>query len=191
MKSNLLTPSERIYLLDLARTSIQAAVRKDDLPELEMEKLSPVLRANAATFVTLTVLGSLRGCIGTLEAYQPLAMDVQEHAVAAAIEDPRFPLVTPKEVEGLRIEISRLTTPEPLIYSNPAELPSRLRPGLDGVILRDGYLRATFLPQVWDSLPEPEEFLNQLCWKMHVPAGTWRERMLQVWTYQVEQFHEE
>jgi len=111
--------------------------------------------------------------------------------VAAALEDPRFLPVTSKEVASLRIEISRLTAPEPLTYDNPAELPSKLRPGIDGVILRDGYLRATFLPQVWESLPDPIEFLNQLCWKMHAPADIWRQRMLQVWTYQVEEFHEE
>ncbi len=102
----------------------------------------------------LTVGGAFRGCVGALEAYQPLAEDVCEHAVAAALEDYRFPPVLPQEVGRIEIEISRLTSPIPLEYEKPEDLPELLHPGVDGVVLREGLRRATFLPQVWEKLPE-------------------------------------
>ncbi len=142
-------------------------------------------------FVTLTERsGELRGCIGTLEAHQPLVEDVREHAAAAATLDYRFSPVMPDEVTELRIEISRLTTPLPLEYTSPDELPARLRPGVDGVILRDGGHRATFLPQVWEKVGDPEEFLAHLCLKMGAPANLWRRKKMDVLIYQVEEFHE-
>lgn len=185
-----LSPAERQTLLKLARQSIERAVAKRPLPRLNLEEFSPALRENGASFVTLTIQGELRGCIGALEAYQPLVQDVCEHAAAAALEDYRFYPVTPAEVPLLNIEISRLTPPQPLEYQQPAELLARLRPGVDGVILRDGIRRATFLPQVWEKIPKPEEFLSHLCLKMGASANLWRQRPLQVFTYQVEEFHE-
>lgn len=191
MSSKTLTNSERSYLLKLARESITAAVGGDPLPQVNLDALPEALRINGASFVTLTMQCDLRGCIGTLEAHQPLALDVQEHAISAALEDPRFLPVTERELSALHIEISRLTQPEPLQYDRPEDLPGKLRPGVDGVILRDGYLRATFLPQVWDELRDPADFLSHLCRKMHAPADAWRQRVLQVWTYNVEAFDEE
>jgi len=143
-----------------------------------------------ASFVTLTVRGQLRGCIGTLEAYQALAKDVRQRAAQAATQDYRFPRVRPGEVDKIHIEISRLTKPEPLAYSDPAELPRLLRPHVDGVVLSDGMRQATFLPQVWEQLPEPAEFLSHLCQKMGAQSDLWRRRVLQVEIYQVEEFEE-
>lgn len=186
-----LTEEERRYLLELARATIERATRGEPLPALDQARLTPRLRAEGASFVTLTRDGQLRGCIGALEPYQPLAEDVREHAAAAALDDFRFPPVTPEEVPHLHIEISRLTRPQPLAYTTPDELPARLRPGVDGVVLRDGPRRATFLPQVWEQLPDPAEFLAHLCWKMGAPPDLWRRKLLEVFTYQVEEFHEE
>jgi AmmeMemoRadiSam system protein A len=190
MSPEKLTPEERKSLLLLARRSIEAAVKREPLPAIDEEKLTEALRADGATFVTLTIGGELRGCVGALQAYQPLANDVQEHAVAAALEDFRFPPVSKSELPYLEIEISRLTPPKRLEYSTPADLPGLLRVGKDGVILQDGVRRATFLPQVWEKVPEPEDFLSELCAKMGARYGLWREKKLEVWTYEVEEFHE-
>lgn len=190
MNEDPLSEDERRLLLRLAREAIEAAVNDNPLPPLEVEKLPVRLREPGASFVTLTEEGDLRGCIGALEAYQPLVDDVREHAVSAAQEDFRFYPVRPGELPKIQIEISRLTKPEPLEYASPEELLSRLRPGVDGVILRDGLRRATFLPQVWEKLPDKAEFLSHLCAKMGAAENAWRKRHLTVQIYQVEEFHE-
>ena len=132
----------------------------------------------------------MRGCIGALEPYQPLAEDVREHAVAAALDDYRFPPVQKSELAKIEIEVSRLTVPAPLEYAGPDDLLVQLHPGVDGVILRDGFRRATFLPQVWEKIPEKAAFLANLCYKMGAGPDTWRNKHLQVLVYQVEEFHE-
>ncbi len=185
-----LTDAEKGILLCIARESLAAAVEGSTLPRLELNALPEALRAEGASFVTLTVGGALRGCIGTLEAYQPLALDVELRAAEAALEDPRFSPVLPAELPHIQIEVSRLTYPVPLAYQTPDELITALRPGIDGVVLRDGLHRATFLPQVWAQLPEPGQFLDQLCYKMGAQPALWREGHPQVLTYQVEEFHE-
>jgi uncharacterized protein len=185
-----LIPEEKQTLLQLARQALETSVRGHPLPLLDDTLLTPTLRADGASFVTLTVNGSLRGCIGALEPYQPLAEDVREHAVAAALEDYRFPTVQPAELGSIKIEISRLTLPVLLEYSDSADLISKLRPGVDGVLLRDGFHRATFLPQVWEKIPDPSEFLENLCYKMGAAPDTWRRKHLEVLIYQVEEFHE-
>ncbi len=128
--------------------------------------------------------------IKALEPYQPLAEDVREHAAAAALEDYRFPPVQPDEIDKLKIEISRLTVPSPLPYETPDDLLDKIRPGVDGVVIRDGFNRATFLPQVWEQLPTKEAFLSHLCRKMGAPDDLWKTKKLNVLTYQVEEFHE-
>lgn len=188
--SNLLTDGEKQILLRIARDAIVSRIKKKPAPPLEDESLTPALKENGASFVTLTIHGNLRGCIGALEAYQPLADDVREHAVAAAFEDPRFPPVSEAELNRVQIEVSRLTEPEELQYSDGNDLLAKLRPHRDGVILKHGFRRATFLPQVWDKLPEPDEFLRQLCYKMGERPNLWQETKLQVYIYQVEEFHE-
>jgi AmmeMemoRadiSam system protein A len=187
-----LTQEERRQLLDLARCSIEYAVQGKELNLPELETFPARLREKGVCFVTLTnATGGLRGCIGGLEATQPLVVDVCQHASAAALEDYRFPPVRPEEVSTLRIEISRLTSPVSLEYAQPEDLPELLHPGVDGVVLRDGFHRATFLPQVWEKIPSPTEFLSALCEKMGAPANLWRKRKLRVDIYYVEEFEEE
>lgn len=185
-----LSNQDRQILLKLARQFIQLAVEKKRLPVLDLSSFSPDLQRNGASFVTLTEAGELRGCIGTLEPYQPLVQDVCEHAVAAALQDYRFPPLQPFEVPLIKIEISRLTLPQPIEYTNPMDLPGLLRPGVDGVILKDGIHKATFLPQVWEQLPDPYDFLSHLCQKMGVSPGLWQRKVLSVSIYEVEEFHE-
>lgn len=186
-----LTLEEQQILLRLAREAMTQRVKGGKASRLELSSLPPRLREDGASFITLTIRGELRGCIGALEAYQPLAEDVREHAVAAALEDPRFPLVEERELGAIQVEVSRLTRPLPLEYKDADDLLSKLRPHVDGVILRETYgRRATFLPQVWEKLPNPAEFLNHLCQKMGLSENAWRSKHLDVLTYQVEEFHE-
>jgi len=189
--SDRLSPQERIALLEIARQAINSVVQGNSLEPLDLAHLPLVLREEGASFVTLTIAGQLRGCIGALEAYQPLALDVQEHAVAAATEDYRFPPVSRQELPLIDIEISRLTPMKALDYSGFQELLNKVRPGVDGVVLRDGMRRATFLPQVWEKVSSKEEFFDHLCLKMGARQNLWREKQLLVWTYQVEEFNDE
>lgn len=185
-----LTDEEKAYLLKLARQALELGVRGQPLPPLDLDSLTPTLRENGASFVTLTIDGELRGCVGTLEPHQPLAEDVREHAVAAALEDYRFPPVNEAELPKIKIEVSRLTLPTPLAYTDAQDLLAKLRPGVDGVVLRDGWRRATFLPQVWEKIPDRAEFLDNLCYKMGIAPNTWRQKHLEVLVYEVEEFHE-
>ncbi|HLO30758.1 MAG TPA: AmmeMemoRadiSam system protein A [Anaerolineales bacterium] len=186
-----LTIEEQKVLLRLAREALECGVKEKKLPLLDQSTLTLSLREQGASFVTLTIRGQLRGCIGALEPSQPLAEDVREHAVAAALKDPRFPPVREEELDRIQIEVSRLTHPVPLEYESTNDLLSKLCPHVDGVILREGpYRRATFLPQVWEKIPEPAEFLSNLCYKMGVEPELWRRKHLDVLTYQVEEFHE-
>jgi AmmeMemoRadiSam system protein A len=185
-----ITEADRTFLLSLARQSIENCANSATAPHIDKKALSPILQEDGACFVTLTSRGYLRGCVGALEPYQSLVEDVSEHAIAAAFQDFRFPPVQANELKDIEIEISYLTRPEPLKYENPEDLPKLLRPNMDGVVLRDGMRRATFLPQVWEKIPDPEEFLEELCMKMGAPANLWRRKKLDVMIYQVEEFHE-
>jgi uncharacterized protein len=192
MPAERLTPEERRLLLHFARQSIESALDGREFLPPDLGSLSPSLREEGVCFVTLTCQGGeLRGCIGGLEAVQPLAVDVCKHAAAAAFEDYRFAPVRRNELSAICIEISRLTPPEPLDYGSPTELLSLFRPMVDGVVIRDGRRRSTFLPQVWEKLPDPEIFLNHLCQKMGAQPDLWRKKKLQVERYQVEEFSDQ
>ena len=186
----MLTAQEKEILLKTARQSLELKLRGEKLPPLNAASQTSLLQADGASFVTLTIGGKLRGCIGTIEAYQPLIEDVREHALAAAMNDYRFPKVQLEELDTIEIEISRLTKPVPLSYTDADDLLAKLRPGVDGVVLADGSQRATFLPQVWVQLPKAEEFLDHLCSKMGKSADLWRRKKLDVLIYQVEEFRE-
>ena len=185
-----LTIEEKRTLLELARDALEEGVGGQPLSPLDFNTLSSRLIEPGATFVTLTINHELRGCIGALEATLALAEDVRVHAVAAALDDYRFPAVREEEVSKIKIEISRLTPPKLLSFDNPEKLLEQIRPGLDGVVLQQGDRRATFLPQVWEKVPEVKVFLSMLCRKMGVPSDQWRSTKLQVFTYQVEEFQE-
>jgi AmmeMemoRadiSam system protein A len=188
--SDLLTAGEKGILLGLARQALEDGVLRKTLIPLDLNQYSIKLRNPGATFVTLTTSGELRGCIGSLEARRPLVEDVRYHAVAAALEDFRFPPVEAKEISSIFIEISRLTDPQIVNFKDPDELIEILRPGIDGVILMEGIHRATFLPQVWSKVPDTEIFLSMLSRKMGKPSDYWRSKTIKVFTYQVEEFHE-
>ena len=185
-----LTDGEKQILLRLAREAMEHAVKRKKLPVLDVNSLTPQLRENGASFVTITINDNLRGCIGALEAYQSLAEDVREHAIAAALKDPRFPPVVESELNRIKLEVSSLTAPRLLEYSSGEELLVKLNPHVDGVILKDGRRRATFLPQVWQKIPSAADFLDHLCDKMGARKNLWRDTKLEVFTYQVEEFHE-
>jgi uncharacterized protein len=147
----------------------------------------PWLEELAATFVTLKKDGALRGCIGSLEARRPLGVDVADNARAAAFRDPRFPPVEPVELFELEIEISVLSPREVMPVRTEEEALSHLRPGIDGVVLEFGGNKATFLPQVWEGLPEPEVFLSELRRKAQLPPRFWHPQM-RISRYTVEKY---
>jgi AmmeMemoRadiSam system protein A len=155
-------------LLDIARNSIEAALGVSGVMLLPDE---PWLKPAHASFVTLTQNGRLRGCIGSLEAHRPLGEDVRHNARAAALSDPRFPPLTREELAGTRVEVSLLSTPKLLAFADHADLIARLRPGEDGLILECGEASGTFLPQVWESLPDAEQFVAELKRKAGLSPG--------------------
>ena len=174
-------------LLALARQSITDALSPGPAP---IRTIGPDWLAEpGATFVTLTESGRLRGCIGSLQAWRPLVDDVAANARAAAFHDPRFPPVSASEIAGLRIEVSLLSTPEPLSFASEADAVAQLRPHVDGVILSASGRRGTFLPQVWDDLPAPADFWAHLRRKAGLPAGYWGPDV-RVERYTVEKWSE-
>ena len=189
--TNKLSGEEQKLLLKTARNAIRQELDKEEKLPLVMDEYSPKLQEKGACFITIKKNGVLRGCVGSIEAVHPLIQDVQERAVAAAFQDYRFPSLTLPELDEISIEISRLTQPRKLTYEDGEDLIAKLRPRIDGVILRHQTRRATFLPQVWEQLPNPELFLNRLCAKMGLDQSIWRSTKLQVETYQVEKFREE
>ncbi|MCJ7717326.1 MAG: AmmeMemoRadiSam system protein A [Anaerolineales bacterium] len=186
-----LSRDEKDLLLITARNAICRELDQENRLAPLTEKFSGILQEKGACFITIKIKGVLRGCVGSIEAIQPLIEDVRSRAVAAAFQDPRFPPLTIPELDEISIEISRLTQPSKLTYQTPEDLIDQLRPGIDGVILSHQFRRATFLPQVWDQLPTPELFLGRLCIKMGLDQAIWRTASLQVETYQVEKFQEE
>lgn len=168
-----LSVHDRTTLLDIARASIRHGLQQRRALDVNPNDYPETLRPLRATFVTLDIDGQLRGCIGALLAYQPLVQDVAAHAFAAAFEDPRFPALRLDEFPQLDVHISVLSPPEPLHFSSEAELLEQLRPGVDGLILHFHSHRATFLPAVWESLPDPCLFLAQLKRKAGLPPEFW------------------
>ena len=185
-----LSTDEKRDLLRLARGALEAAVRGNELPPVDRSALPAALARRSSCFVTLTMGGRLRGCIGGLAAERPLYEDVQLRAAQAGLRDYRFSPVRRDELAGIEIEVSVLTTPTPMSNTSPDDLAARLRPGVDGVVLQQGGRKATFLPQVWEHAPEPERFLGMLCEKLGLPAGAWRKLPLEVLTYQVSMMTE-
>lgn len=177
------TPDEQTLLLKIARQALEAATSGQDIPVPDGETLPGALREERACFVTLQIDGELRGCTGTLVARRGLAQEVAVTAVQTAFHDPRFLPVTAQEVPSIQIEISVLTPSVLLDYDQPADLPRLLHPQVDGVTLQLGHHRSTFLPQVWERVSDPDEFLTMLTRKMGLPGDTWRERKMHVEIY--------
>lgn len=180
-----LTRTNQLLLLDLARASIRHGVQAGRPLTVVLEELTDELVVLRASFVTLEKNGRLRGCIGSLEAWRPLAVDVAENAFAAAFRDPRFPPVHSEEVEELEIHLSLLTEPVAMTFSSEADLLAQLRPGVDGLILSAGPCRGTFLPSVWAELATPPLFLSQLKRKAGLAADYWSPSV-RIWRYETE-----
>ena len=167
---------DRALLLQLARQSIEEGlVGKRQTPVVD--DCSEALRNPGASFVTLKLDNRLRGCIGSLEAHRPLVLDVFENAYAAAFRDPRFPGLQVSEFERLDFHISVLSAPQPMVFESEEDLLAQLRPEVDGLVIEEGFRRGTFLPAVWESLPQPEQFLAQLKLKAGLPAEYWSDRI--------------
>ena len=172
-------------LLVRARNAIAAEFGLEGRPEPE----NTALAEPGATFVTLTQDGQLRGCIGSLEAWRKLDGDVRENARAAAFRDPRFPPLGRDELARTRVEVSLLTAPEPMTFTDEADALRQLRPGIDGVIFEVGRHRSTFLPQVWESLPNRREFMGHLKYKAGLPPNFWSQEV-RLYRYEVQKWKE-
>jgi uncharacterized protein len=186
---DLLGPSQRRALLGLARQSIEHGLSHGRAISVDPTRYPAELAAQRAAFVTLETHGTLRGCIGHLEAIAPLVRDVADNAFAAAFRDPRFPPLRPAELPHLAIEISVLSVPRPLSFSSETELLTMIEPGVDGLILEDGSARGTFLPTVWRNLPEPKDFLRHLKTKAGLSPDYWSND-IRIQRYRTESFSE-
>ena len=187
MTPQLYNADQRARLLAAARKSIAYGAQTKVVYPLDLEEWEPAFQEFAAAFVTLRAQGRLRGCIGSLRAYRALIEDVVGNAYAAALQDPRFAGVRPDEVSALSVHISVLGPPSPIDCADEADLLATLRPGIDGLILADGNRRATYLPSVWESLPDPAEFVRELKHKMGVSPDYW-SASLTASRYTVESF---
>lgn len=204
-----LNKENRQRLLDLAKRSIQHGLQTGRPLKINLDDYPEELTERRATFVTLQKNHQLRGCIGMLEAVRPLAEDIAENAFSSAFEDPRFPPLQADELDGLEIYLSLLTPAEPLTFTSEQDLISQLQPGIDGLILEEpeiynvankreqlppridglilekGRRRGTFLPSVWEQLPEPEQFLQHLKLKAGLRPDYWSEN-IKIYRYHTE-----
>ena len=170
-----LSGDDRTALLRVAADSIAHGLRSGRPLPVDVEAFAVALRSKRGTFVTLEIDHSLRGCLGMLEAVRPMVQDVSENAFAAAFRDPRFPAIAIAEQEQLDIHISILSPAEPMQFESQADLLHQIRPGIDGLILQEGRYRGTFLPSVWESLPDAPSFLSHLKGKAGLPADYWSQ----------------
>jgi AmmeMemoRadiSam system protein A len=186
MKPSLLyTNTDHEALLGVAHNAISHGLNKGAPAVVELDDYPRPLRGQAASFVTLKYAGSLRGCIGTLQAVRPLVADVNENAYAAAFRDPRFLPLSHRELGGLHISISILSSPQPISFVSEQDLLGQLRVGIDGLILEEEHHRGTFLPAVWESLPDPRAFLRQLKIKAGLHPDYWSA------TLRIHRYHTE
>jgi len=188
----LLSSEEKTYLLALARKSIAAHLDKKKTDESAiLDEIPDAARRNAGCFVTLHAAdGSLRGCIGVIEPAEPLYRQIIRNAVSAGFHDNRFSPLQSSELSAIQIEISVLSVPEKAVFNTSEELIRTVRPGIDGVILKIGHKQSTFLPQVWDSLPDPESFFRQLSLKQGAAPDAWKKKDAEFFFYQAEFFSE-
>lgn len=179
-------------LVKLARQTIakRLGVESEGDGDIASHLSDDIFQSRRGTFVTLTKNNQLRGCIGNLQPDKTLKEGVQENAVNAAFNDPRFPALSKEELDQVDIEVSLLTEPQPLAYKDADDLLAKLRPKVDGVIIRKGMHNSTFLPQVWEQLPDKQLFLTHLCLKAGLPGDEWKKGDLEVLTYQVQYFEE-
>ena len=193
MTTNQLNDDDGALLIALARNTLEVKLTgsAEPMDTGKMIHTHPGLKRHAGTFVTLTRNGQLRGCIGNLTATESIAQGVRDNVLNAAFHDHRFKPLTRTELGEIHIEVSILSEPSPLSFRDGDDLISKLRPHVDGVILRKGPNGATFLPQVWEQLPEAMDFLTHLCRKAGLPGDAWTRPGIEISTYQVQYFEEE
>ncbi len=189
---NIITNQEGNYLLSVARKTIEQHLfnKPDDITADTNSKMSSKFLEKRGTFVTLTINKTLRGCIGHIIPQESLIEGIRVNAINAAFHDPRFRPLSKKEWGKVKIEVSVLTDPKPLSYQDVNDLLNKLRTDVDGVIIKFGFHQATFLPQVWEQLPDKKQFLTHLCLKAGLEGNAWEKQRLEVSTYQVQAFEE-
>jgi len=190
--SEKLSQKDGILLLKLARENILGKFGKENEPlgSLKTNVSSLVFKEKRGTFVSLHKKGNLRGCIGNIEPIKTILQGVMDNARHAAFNDSRFSPLSYEELKDTLIEVSILTRPEKLDYTDAKDLIAKIRPHIDGVIIEKQYKSATFLPQVWEQLKDPEIFLTQLCSKAGLPKDEWKSSDLDVLVYQVQSFQD-
>ena len=189
-----LSPEQGRILLEEARRALKEKFEGRSAgvdPDETVPVCDPCLQACSGIFVTLKISGCLRGCIGSLVGKEALIQGARTYALHAAFDDPRFRPLTQNELDKVSIEVSVLTPAKTLVYEDADDLLAKLRPHVDGVTIRKGYCSATFLPQVWEQVPSPEEFLSNLCLKAGLSSDAWRTGSLEIETYQVQYFEED
>jgi AmmeMemoRadiSam system protein A len=192
--SHKLSEAQGQLLVKLARYTLMKRLGQQ-IPQTKYDSLKAALTDSCfqhacGVFVTLTISGQLRGCIGNLTSNEPLESGVRRNAINAAFHDPRFAPLSASEFKRIEIEISILSEPRSLNYRDGDDLLNKLRPNIDGVIIRQQAASATFLPQVWEQLPRPQDFLAHLCMKAGLAADSWQNSQLEVSSYQVQYFEE-
>jgi AmmeMemoRadiSam system protein A len=170
-----LLAQDREVLLSMAYDAIGYHLANGRPSQIDVSRYSPALQQVRATFVTLEIQEKLRGCIGTLEAVRPLVADVAHNACSAAFHDPRFPPLRIDEHMVVSIHISILSPAEPMSFTGEADLLQQIVPGVDGLILQDGPNRGTFLPSVWQHVPDKDQFLAHLKQKAGLAADYWSD----------------
>lgn len=186
---NQLSQEEKDYLLKLVRQTLDEYYKTGKILKVSEADVPARLKASQGVFVTLTENGNLRGCIGYIEPVESIYQSVIDNAVSAAVNDPRFMPVTKDELKDIKIEISVLSVPQVLDVPAKSRL-TTLRPLVDGVVLEEGNKRSTYLPQVWEELADPEEFLSSLCQKGGFTKNCWTKEEIKLYTYQADVFHE-
>ena len=176
-KTHTLLETHGDLLLSLAKGSIDFTLKENAPANVHLQHLAPELAENGACFVTLRRHKQLRGCIGSPEAWRPLATDVVANANRAAFHDPRFASLQQNEVEGLGLHISVLSPPEPFEFSDEADFYAKLKAGVDGLSIEDSGQRALFLPSVWEQLPDPHDFIRHLKIKAGLSPENWSDTL--------------
>lgn len=182
-----LSGSDKNFMLSLARDALNRAVKGEEPPS--PKDIPDVAKELCGCFVTLTKKGNLRGCIGYIEGIKPLYQAIIDNAKNAALGDPRFPNVAPDELDDIKVEASVLTKPEPFEYSNPKDLLNKINANVDGIIFTKNMRQSTFLPQVWEQLPDKETFLGHLAMKAGLDRDDWKDAQYK--KYQAIHFEEE
>ena len=178
---------EKQELIRVAAATVQRAATGKSMPKVSVGTFAAGIRRPGASFITLTKKGRLRGCLGSLQAYRPLVLDVAERGFATAIKDPRFEPVRAEELRELHMEVAVLRAPQRMTFESETDLLDQLRPGQDGLIIEDAGKRSTFLPKVWDEITEPRMFLRRLKEKAGLGPEHW-SATFRAWRYETERF---